>query len=449
MPNFTDEEINAILQEFYAKFADRKYIGARYVPIFGRRGEESIDWDDSKPYEPLTIVLHEGNSYTSRQFVPAGIPITDADFWAQTGNYDAQLASYQESVNDFMQGAQDDIDAIETKASNDDMALKIGGNGYLVHELSDVNADLTVGTYHNKVAHSKKDNLIFFDLVLRNATENTIAAQADLFTIKNAFLRYDDASTIMTDCDITRYTDDYSVTDLSNREVLRPTFVPRLVIKKDGDDAVIRIINQIRPNSEILIRGVDSTASFQSWWNAAYYESELANDLCDYFLNGDGDTSWEGQFEYSNDNAVRTDPVNMKTDCSGMVYIAYKYFGFHPKGTVQPAYVTNGIFIAYAPAGEPLDLSNARPGDIICYQSTELDADDYDSWTHCTIYAGNNKTYEMALYYPEAETLNGALDGHGPYEIVTGADVYRMTTEVNSITGRTNKGRNRCVVRFL
>lgn len=98
MPNFTDEEINAILQEFYAKFADRKYIGARYVPIFGRRGEESIAWDDTKPYEPLTIVLHEGNSYTSRQFVPAGIPITDADFWAQTGNYDAQVQQCLEAV---------------------------------------------------------------------------------------------------------------------------------------------------------------------------------------------------------------------------------------------------------------------------------------------------------------------------------------------------------------
>ena len=48
----------------------REYIGARYVPIFGRKGEESIIWDNSAPYEPLTVVLHQGNSYTSRQFVP-------------------------------------------------------------------------------------------------------------------------------------------------------------------------------------------------------------------------------------------------------------------------------------------------------------------------------------------------------------------------------------------
>ena len=36
----------------------RQYTGARYVPIFGRVGDESITWDNTKPYEPLTIVLH-------------------------------------------------------------------------------------------------------------------------------------------------------------------------------------------------------------------------------------------------------------------------------------------------------------------------------------------------------------------------------------------------------
>ena len=73
----------------------QQYVGARYVPIFGRKGEESIEWDNSKSYEPLTIVLHEGNSYTSRQFVPAGIDIKNEDFWALTGNYNAQVEAYR------------------------------------------------------------------------------------------------------------------------------------------------------------------------------------------------------------------------------------------------------------------------------------------------------------------------------------------------------------------
>lgn len=73
----------------------QQYVGARYVPIFGRKGEESIEWDNSKSYEPLTVVLHEGNSYTSRQFVPAGIDIKNEDFWALTGNYNAQVEAYR------------------------------------------------------------------------------------------------------------------------------------------------------------------------------------------------------------------------------------------------------------------------------------------------------------------------------------------------------------------
>ena len=78
----------------------QQYIGARYVPIFGRKGEESIEWDNSKSYEPLTVVLHEGNSYTSRQFVPVGVDIKNEDFWALTGNYNAQIELYRSETTE-------------------------------------------------------------------------------------------------------------------------------------------------------------------------------------------------------------------------------------------------------------------------------------------------------------------------------------------------------------
>lgn len=42
------------------------------MPLFA----DPIDWDKTKTYEPLTIVYHQGNSYTSRQSVPAGVDIT-------------------------------------------------------------------------------------------------------------------------------------------------------------------------------------------------------------------------------------------------------------------------------------------------------------------------------------------------------------------------------------
>lgn len=71
----------------------RKYIGARYVPLI--MGE----WDSSATYEPLSVVLHEGNSYTSRTFVPAGVPIDNEVYWALSGNYQASADGYAKSYD--------------------------------------------------------------------------------------------------------------------------------------------------------------------------------------------------------------------------------------------------------------------------------------------------------------------------------------------------------------
>lgn len=77
--------------------ATTQYIGARYVPLFA----EPIEWDKTKQYEPLTIVTANGNSYTSRQFVPTGIEITNDAFWALTGNYNAQIEQYRKEVTAY------------------------------------------------------------------------------------------------------------------------------------------------------------------------------------------------------------------------------------------------------------------------------------------------------------------------------------------------------------
>lgn len=74
--------------------ATKQYIGSRYVPIFA----DPIEWDKSVTYEPLTIVLHQGSSYTSRQYVPSGVDITDDTYWALTGNYNAQVEQYRREV---------------------------------------------------------------------------------------------------------------------------------------------------------------------------------------------------------------------------------------------------------------------------------------------------------------------------------------------------------------
>lgn len=72
----------------------RQYVGARYVPVFA----DPLEWSDTIGYGPLTVVLHEGNSYTSRQSVPVGIDIDNATYWAETGNYNAQIEAYRKEV---------------------------------------------------------------------------------------------------------------------------------------------------------------------------------------------------------------------------------------------------------------------------------------------------------------------------------------------------------------
>lgn len=98
MNNFTPEQIEQFLEQFFNVVGRRQYIGARYVPLFGRKDESSIEWDNTKPYEPLTIVLYQGDSYTSRTYVPTGIAITDTAYWANTGNYNAQVEAYRQEV---------------------------------------------------------------------------------------------------------------------------------------------------------------------------------------------------------------------------------------------------------------------------------------------------------------------------------------------------------------
>ena len=121
---FSDAQINEILEAVFHATGHTTYIGARYVPIFGRKDEDSIIWDNSKPYEPLTIVLYEGNSFTSRQFVPAGIDINSKEFWAETGNYNAQVEQYRQEVLNI----KDEYDSIDARLETVEDTLDDFGN---------------------------------------------------------------------------------------------------------------------------------------------------------------------------------------------------------------------------------------------------------------------------------------------------------------------------------
>lgn len=74
-----------------------QYIGSRYVPIFA----DPIEWDIHRSYESLTIVTHDGESYTSKCNVGPGVDITNTRYWAKTGAYNAQLEQYKNEVKDL------------------------------------------------------------------------------------------------------------------------------------------------------------------------------------------------------------------------------------------------------------------------------------------------------------------------------------------------------------
>ena len=131
MTQFTPEQVQEILDIFFDQFAHRQYIGARYVPIFGRKDETSIEWDGGiGTYEPLTIVLYQGNSYTSRQFVPVGVSITNNEYWANTGNYNAQVEAYRQEVFALANMLPDsDFDSVNTvKKYIDDAVTALDGD---------------------------------------------------------------------------------------------------------------------------------------------------------------------------------------------------------------------------------------------------------------------------------------------------------------------------------
>ena len=118
--DYTPQQIEEILQMFFDMAGTRQYIGARYVPIFGRGRGTPIDWDNSDAYEPLSIVYYQGDTYTSRRYVPAGIAIDDQDYWVITGRDNAQVEQYRQEVlgfSDRIDGAYAAVDALR-----DDMA---------------------------------------------------------------------------------------------------------------------------------------------------------------------------------------------------------------------------------------------------------------------------------------------------------------------------------------
>ena len=95
--------------------ATRQYIGARYVPKFA--GE----WNINSAYEPLTIVQDSnGNSYTSKVKVPAGIQLSNTAYWYQSAVFNAQVEALRQEIVSAQGDISDlnnDLSALDTETT--------------------------------------------------------------------------------------------------------------------------------------------------------------------------------------------------------------------------------------------------------------------------------------------------------------------------------------------
>ena len=150
--------------------ATTQYIGARYVPIIV--GE----WDKTRTYEPLMVVTYQGASYTSRQYVPAGIEITNESYWVLSANYNAQIEAYRQEVRGILpydetptEGStkgvtsdgikkaidtaeQTNADAIANEVTRATAAEKVNADAIAAETTNRENADTTIRSQITEVA---------------------------------------------------------------------------------------------------------------------------------------------------------------------------------------------------------------------------------------------------------------------------------------------------------
>ena len=140
------------------------YVGHRYVPkIIGVH-------DSSQAYEGLSIVTHEGTSYTSKKYVPEGVCITNEEFWVVTGNYNVQVEHYRNEVNQIKKSQDNIISEIsDVKTNHDDLKtdyekskVKLNNLSYGIFNVLD----------YNMTIDGETDNTNEFNTIINDISEN-------------------------------------------------------------------------------------------------------------------------------------------------------------------------------------------------------------------------------------------------------------------------------------
>lgn len=334
-----------------------QYIGSRYVPLFA----DPIEWSASNTYEPLTIVIHEGNSYTSKQAVPKDIDISNEAFWALTGNYNAQVELYRRETalaKATADDAQADIDTLLPKA--------------------DFSAENTVKKYvDDSVAVVQND----IDTLLPKSS----------FDVDNTVKDYIDTN----DTDILAKTyDNYLIPDMfdgTDTEKLQACFNAlvgiggNIIINRNMSISDIVINNDSDNNVRINVIGIGKNNTLQL--SGSFTGRE------DY--NNNGNIAFENIKFNGNNICFNCDRI-IRLHFTNCVFENFQYCFFNTSHLMQTMYVDNCLFRG---------IQNH-----VIYGSTEL----YDiKITRCVIEASANFMY--GRYVCSLNILNNCIEGLSGY----------------------------------
>ena len=98
-------------------------------------------WNNANSYQYYDVVQVSGNSYIARQNVPAGIEITDTDYWVHWADPNAQYQELYNVVQTFQSSLTTLQSSVETlqdemqKLTSGDTYSDLASNGFVYKEV--------------------------------------------------------------------------------------------------------------------------------------------------------------------------------------------------------------------------------------------------------------------------------------------------------------------------
>lgn len=172
----------------------RTAIGPRITPNF-----ITDPWSSDNTYQYYDVVLVEGNSYIARKAVPAGIQITNTEYWIHWADPNAQFQELQNTVQTFDGRITENATAIQNEVTRATQAETVNSNA--IAKLNAKKVCVIIGDSFSNAAQSGTPLWYTNYCNVKNYTPYTNARDGAGYTIDgNTFLdQLNTANTAITD----------------------------------------------------------------------------------------------------------------------------------------------------------------------------------------------------------------------------------------------------------